>query len=67
MELLRKIWAEAGRVGEPEITVLAGKPDPEKLAHWADIGVTEAMFGTPDKSPEEVVGYMERLAAKLGR
>src|SRR5262245_45785514 len=38
---LRLAWAEAGRAGHPEITVLAGgRPDPEALAAWEDAGVT---------------------------
>lgn len=41
-------------------------PVPEKLAHWAELGVTETLFGLPDKSESEVAAYVERLAAKLG-
>jgi hypothetical protein len=48
------------------VTALAGKPDPELLAHWADIGVTDVAFGLPDRSPDEVVGYLGRLAGRLG-
>ena len=64
--LLHKTWAEAGRDGQPQVRVLAGKPDPDQLAHWAGIGVTDVVFGMPDRSPDEVVGYLGRLAAKLG-
>jgi hypothetical protein len=42
------------------------KPVPEKLAHWAEIGVTETLFGLPDRSESEVAAYVERLAGKLG-
>ncbi|MEO8815351.1 MAG: LLM class F420-dependent oxidoreductase, partial [Mycobacterium sp.] len=38
---------------------------PEKLARWAELGVTEVLFGLPDRSPDEVAAYVERLAAKL--
>jgi hypothetical protein len=41
------------------------KPVPEKLAHWAELGVTEVLFGLPDKSHDEVAAYVERLAGKL--
>jgi len=34
----------------------------DKLARWADLGVTEVLFGLPDKSEAEVAGYVERLA-----
>jgi len=64
--LLHKVWQEAGRDGEPRVTALAGKPDPELLAHWAGIGVTDVAFGLPDRSPDEVVGYLGRLAGRLG-
>ena len=33
--LLHQAWREAGRDGPPQVTVLAGKPDPDVLAHWA--------------------------------
>lgn len=65
--LLRRIWTEAGREGAPRIVVLAGKPDPERLARWDDLGVTEVVYGLPDKPEEEVVAYLERLAGKLDR
>ena len=62
---LKEIWAEAGRPGAPQIVALDFKPNPEKLEHWARIGVTEVLFGLPDKSVAEVGGYVERLAGKL--
>ena len=65
VEALKEAWAEAGREGQPEIVVLAGKPDQELIAHWAEIGVTEAIYGMPDRSTEEVVAYLGRLAGKL--
>ena len=63
---LHQAWQSAGRKGLPEVRVLAGKPDPELLAHWAGIGVTDVAFGMPDKSADEVAGYLSRLAGKLG-
>jgi hypothetical protein len=38
---------------------------PDKLAHWAELGVTEVLFGLPDRSPDGVAAYVERLAGKL--
>jgi len=63
---LGKAWREAGRAGLPQIAVLAGRPDPAQLEHWREIGVTEAVFGMPDRAEDEVVGYLGRLAGKLG-
>jgi probable F420-dependent oxidoreductase len=64
--LLHKTWQEAGRDGLPQVRVLAGKPDPAVLAQWADTGVTDVAFGMPDRSADDVVGYLGRLAGKLG-
>lgn len=64
--LLRRIWHQTGRAGAPEILVLAGRPEPETLACYEDLGVTEVLFGLPDRSAEEVTGYLARLAGKLG-
>ena len=65
VKLLQDIWADAGRDGAPQIVTLDFKPVPEKLAHWRELGVTEVLFGLPDKSADEVAAYVERLAGKL--
>ena len=62
---LTETWHAAGRHGNPQVTVLAGRPDPDALTAWADAGVTEVLFGMPDRSADEVVAYLGRLAAKL--
>jgi probable F420-dependent oxidoreductase len=67
IDLLRAAWKDAGREGDPEIVVInTVKPDPELLAHWAEIGVSEVIFGLPDRSADEVVAFLGRLATKLG-
>jgi probable F420-dependent oxidoreductase len=66
LALLSEAWHTAGRDGRPQVTVLAGRPDPDVLAHWAEIGVTDVAFGMPDRSEDEVVAYLARLAARLG-
>ena len=65
VRLLQEIWEDAGRDGAPQIVALDFKPVPEKLEHWQRIGVTEVLFGLPDKSADEVGAYVERLAGKL--
>ncbi|TCO55033.1 LLM class F420-dependent oxidoreductase [Actinocrispum wychmicini] len=62
---LREMWHAAGRVGEPEIAALGARPDPERLAHLASIGVTEVIFGLPDRAAAEVTAWVGRLARKL--
>lgn len=68
VEALKQAWAEAGRAGAPDIRVLiAFKPDPADLAAWAEAGVTELIWGVPDKSEDEVLASLDRLAARLPR
>jgi len=49
----------------PEHTHIPVKPDPDKLAHWKNLGVTEVLFGLPDKPADDITAYVERLAGKL--
>lgn len=64
---LRAEWTAAGRPGEPEVHVLAmTKPAPELLATWEETGVTDAVWGLPDRSPDEVEAFVGRLADRLG-
>ncbi|MEU2000923.1 LLM class F420-dependent oxidoreductase [Rhodococcus sp. NPDC019609] len=62
---LQRMWREAGRAGEPRIVVLDGKPDVDKLHRWRDLGVSEVVYGVPDRSEEEVLAYLGRLAGKI--
>ena len=64
---LRTAWAEAGRDGEPQVHVLiASKPSPEDLAGWAEAGATDLIWGVPDKSEDEVMASLDRLADRIG-
>jgi probable F420-dependent oxidoreductase len=59
-------WDSAGRTGSPRIVVLdTQKPDASRLSRWADLGVSEVVYGMPDKSTEEVRVYLGRLVDKL--
>lgn len=63
---LKKAWADAGRAGEPDIRVLiAAKPTPDDFAAWAEAGASELIWGVPDKSPDEVLAYLDRLAGRI--
>ncbi len=62
---LRTIWTAAGRPGTPRVVALDGKPDPARLAGWAEGGVTDVVYGLPDRSEDEILGYLDRLVAKL--
>ncbi|WP_067569413.1 LLM class F420-dependent oxidoreductase [Nocardia acidivorans] len=63
--LLMKCWAEAGREGAPRVVALDFKPDADKLSRWAEAGVTDVLYGMPDKPEADVLAYLERLAGKL--
>jgi len=63
---LREAWAEAGRPGSPEVHVLvAAKPTSDDFVAWGEAGVTELIWGAPDRPTEQVVAYLDRLAERL--
>ncbi len=64
--LLKESWLAEGREGAPLVCALGERPDPDRLAHLDSLGVTETVFGLPDRSPEEVEAWIGRLAGKLG-
>jgi probable F420-dependent oxidoreductase len=65
-EALRSAWSDAGREGSPDIRVLiAARPSPEDLSSWAAAGASELIWGVPDKSEDEVLAYLDRLAGRL--
>lgn len=67
VDQLREAWAAAGRAGTPDVHVLiSSRPSPEELVEWGAAGVTELVWGLPDRSPEEVEAYLDRLAGRLG-
>ncbi|MFP5219164.1 MAG: TIGR03619 family F420-dependent LLM class oxidoreductase [Actinomycetes bacterium] len=63
--LLRRMWADAGRSGEPQVVALGGRADPERSARLAEAGVTDVAVGMPDAEPGAVVHYLERVAERL--
>ncbi|MCM6772694.1 LLM class F420-dependent oxidoreductase [Nocardia sp. CDC159] len=64
--LLQDSWRAEGRGGAPRVVALDGKPDPRRRAEWEAAGVTDALYGLPDKAESEVLAYLDRLAVKLG-
>ena len=64
---LREAWAAAGRSGAPDVHVLvAAKPTPDDLLEWGEAGVTELIWGVPDRATEQVVAYLDRHAERVG-
>ncbi len=66
ISLLRQIWKDHGRDAEPQVSALAGRVDTEQLARWSAAGVTEVLYGLPDRSAEDVEAYIGKLAGRLG-
>lgn len=65
---LHEAWEQAGRDGRPRVVVLlTSRPEPGQLERWEEIGVDEVLFGLPDRSAEEVSGFITRLGASLTR
>lgn len=65
LALLTETWNDVGRDGAPRVVALDAKPDADRLAEWAAGGVTDVLYGLPDKPEPEVRAYLERLAGKL--
>ncbi|MGY4103524.1 LLM class F420-dependent oxidoreductase [Nocardia sp. R16R-3T] len=65
IELLHRVWREHERESSPEIIALAGRHDAAQLAQWTELGITEAVFGLPDRDADDVRTYLTRLARKL--
>ena len=62
---LRAVWHESGRDGEPRVVALDIRPDAERLDRWRDAGVTDVLYGLPDRDADEIPAYLDRLSAKL--
>ncbi|MDT4918819.1 MAG: hypothetical protein QOI15_1471 [Pseudonocardiales bacterium] len=62
---LQEIWTAAGRPGAPRVVALDGRPDGERLAGWAAGGITDVVYGLPDRVADEIPGYLDRLVGKL--
>jgi probable F420-dependent oxidoreductase len=65
VERLQQVWAAAGRDGAPRVVALDGRPDGDRLAQWAAGGVTDVVYGLPDRAADEIDGYLDRLVGTL--
>ncbi|HJQ42125.1 MAG TPA: LLM class F420-dependent oxidoreductase [Jatrophihabitantaceae bacterium] len=62
---LRAAWSAAGREGAPRVVALGVRPDLEQLEQWREGGVTDVLFGLPDRDADQIPGYLDRLRGKL--
>lgn len=64
---LRKVWADAGREGQPDVRILVAKrPTEEDFADWMAAGASELIWGVPDSDETAVLTYLDKMAARLG-
>ena len=67
IDLLRTMWNDGDRAGEPLIHVLEPKPAEEKIAAWQELGASEVLLGLPDLPEEDVLRFIERRAALIAK
>ncbi|GGK13219.1 LLM class F420-dependent oxidoreductase [Streptomyces camponoticapitis] len=61
--VLRKAWESAGRPPEAlHVVPYAVRPDPGKLAHYADLGVEEVVLQLPPGDETEVLRTLDEFA-----
>jgi hypothetical protein len=66
-DVLRKEWVDAGRDGDPDVRVLvAKKPTEDDFADWMSADASELIWGIPDADEDRVLGYLDKLATRLG-
>lgn len=49
----------------PRVIALEGRPVPERLRTWAEVGATDVLYGPPDDSEQTLVAYLGRLRGEL--
>lgn len=67
IDLLRTMWADAGRSGEPLIHVLEPKATEERIGFWEELGASEVLLGLPDLAEDDVLRYIERRGALVAK
>jgi alkanesulfonate monooxygenase SsuD/methylene tetrahydromethanopterin reductase-like flavin-dependent oxidoreductase (luciferase family) len=64
---MRKAWADAGREDSPDVRILVAKrPTEEDFADWMAAGASELIWGVPDADRDTVLGYLDKMAGRLG-
>ncbi len=62
--VLREVWEKAGRPPEDlQVVPYAVIPSPGKLAHYADLGVTEVVLQLPPAAEPEILRVLDEYAA----
>ncbi|GAA2950404.1 TIGR03619 family F420-dependent LLM class oxidoreductase [Streptomyces enissocaesilis] len=62
--VLREVWERAGRSPEElQVVPYAVVPTPGKLAHYADLGITEVVLQLPSAAGPEILRVLDEYAA----
>ncbi|MGW0563081.1 TIGR03619 family F420-dependent LLM class oxidoreductase [Streptomyces sp. NPDC003016] len=62
--VLREVWEKAGRSPEDlQVVPYAVIPSPGKLAHYADLGITEVVLHLPPAAEPEIIRVLDEYAA----
>ncbi|MFD7106494.1 TIGR03619 family F420-dependent LLM class oxidoreductase [Streptomyces celluloflavus] len=62
---LRRVWADAGRAGDPVVVPYAVKPSAGKLAYYRDLGLTEVVLQLPPADEATVLRTLDDFAQYL--
>ncbi|TWS19452.1 TIGR03619 family F420-dependent LLM class oxidoreductase [Tsukamurella asaccharolytica] len=59
------IWREHGRDGAPRIVALDGSPERDRLARWAEAGVTDVLYPAVDTDEGAAAEHLRRVAGAV--
>lgn len=65
--LLRRIWQEEGREGQPRIVVLHGRNDESAFDEYQGLGIDEVQLGIPDVSAGEAEDAIAKYSGLIER
>ena len=59
---LRELWAQAGRDGDPDLTIFGLGPDRDRVAELVAMGFNRVVFGLPAAEADTVLPMLDRYA-----
>jgi len=59
---LRELWAQAGRDGDPDLTIFGMGPDRDRVAELVAMGFNRVVFGLPAAQADKVLPMLDRYA-----
>jgi probable F420-dependent oxidoreductase len=64
---LRRVWAEAGRQGRPQVALMGVEPTDESVGELGGLGVTEMVLGLPDVDEDGALTFLDDQAQLVKR